>query len=139
MSKLTDRLQSEITERQQTLQLVDRFPDLHEHRNRWNTIRLCSPSANALCTDAEIRHNCGCCDDSPLEIWPYLEANGSRIYADPIPFTVGEKGGYRGGEVPYDGWQKKMQDAHIPQAIIDKVQAYFDACQPDENDEEETE
>ena len=103
---------------------ADAFPDLYQHTNRWKKERWASKHANAKVTACDIGHNCGCCSDSPLEIWPYLEVDGRRVYSDPPVFTVGEAG-YSGGDRAYSGWAHKMRDVGISEAVIAQVKAYF--------------
>jgi hypothetical protein len=113
------------------------FPDLKRHVNRWQKERFCSKGANAKATDYDMSHNCGCCADSPLEVWPYTEQDGVRIYSDPPSFTVGEKNGYGYGETPYPGWDAKMREANIPEPLIDRVRMYLEAHPPEEYPEDE--
>jgi len=74
-----------------------------------------------------------------LEVYPYLEEDGLRIFSDPTCFTVGEK--YpAGGEMPWPGWQEKLRAARIPEAVIAKVEQMFadnpwDWEPPDEDDD----
>jgi len=102
---------------------ADVFPDLHERTDRWNNKRWSSKGANAKVTSCEIHHNCGCCYDSPLEVWPYCEVDGKRVYSDPPHFTVGQKGG--GGDEAFSGWAHKLREAGISVAVIDQVKAFF--------------
>lgn len=100
------------------------YPDLAAHSGRWNKEVLCSKSVNGLVDKYDMRHNCGCCDDSPLEIWPYLDTADGRVYSDPACFRVGERG-YYGGDSPYDGWDHRMHEAGISTTIIECVRLYF--------------
>lgn len=107
------------------------FPDLQKRVGRWNKVAYYSPSANAKVHDFDARHNCGCCSDSPLEIWPYFLTAHGPVYSDPPCFTVGERvPRYEGSENredrPYDGWDRRMRAAGIPESIIQSVgNAYF--------------
>ena len=100
------------------------FPDLYEHTNRWQHKRWASKSANALATSCDIAHNCGCCTDSPLEVWPYCEVDGRRVYSDPPHFTVGEDT-FEGGDRAYAGWAHKLREAGIAEVVITQVKAHF--------------
>lgn len=126
---LKDKLESELSSINYTLKLLEEFPDLHEHFNRWKQRRLSSKYANNKVTDVEIRHNCGCCDDSPLEVWPYLNIGNIRVYSDPTVFSVGHKC-YWKGDTPNPNWQKQLIDNNIPLSIIDKIQIYFENNDP---------
>lgn len=135
MSELKDRLQLQISMQNKELELTKRFPDLKEHLNRWKHRRLCSKSFNSMTVSAEISHNCGCCSDSPLEVWPYVEVDGIRVFSDPPVFAVGERSNSR-GEIEYEGWQETLKKDNISQAVIDYVQAYFDKYTYEETDED---
>ena len=126
------QIQREQNELNKLSKALAEFPDLKKHTNRWQHVRYASAKANEQVTDVDIAHNCGCCEDSPLEVWPYLMFNGLKIYSEPECFTVGEKiPFYSGsGERPYDGWQDKMREAKIPEAVIAKVQDYFNENSP---------
>jgi hypothetical protein len=105
-------------------QLLTTYPDLKRHKSRWGEERYCSPMFNTSVTDCEITHACGCCPDSAIYVWPYLEKDGHRLYAYPIPFHVGEAN-YGNGENSLDNWEDKLRSAHIPDHIIQKVQRFF--------------
>jgi hypothetical protein len=88
--------------------------------NRWNTKRIYTKEVNEKVNEVEIRHNCGCCSDSPIEIWPYYLEDGSiNIYCDPIPLIVGN------GNEPNENWQQQFIDNKIPQTIINRVSKWF--------------
>lgn len=118
--------------------LIARFPDLKIHTNRWEQKRYTSAEANAQCTDYDLAHNCGCCNDSPLELWPYMEFEGAKIYAAGVPFTIGEKY-YWLGEDPYTGWDSQLRNVRIPEAIIAKIETYFAENPPQNRDEDDDE
>lgn len=113
------------------------FPDLQRHVNRWGRERFSSKKANTLVTDYDLSHNCGCCSDSPLELWPFMvHESGMSIYSEPPCFSIGEKCGF--GDRPGDGWRECLLVAGIPEAILDRVQKYFDDNPPVwENEDEE--
>lgn len=79
-------LQKEIDQKQAELDNLNKlfglYPNLLKHTNRWKTVRYCSSDVNKNVNKCEIRHNCGCCSDSPLEIWPYLETDFGNIYSN---------------------------------------------------------
>lgn len=101
-----------------------RFDDLRAYQGRWNKHVLYSRHVNAAATACDIRHNCGCCPDSPLEVWPYLDTPDGPVYSDPPEFYVGEAY-YDGGDVEHDGWDTKMRDAGVSEAVIGIVAGYF--------------
>jgi hypothetical protein len=100
--------------------LKEKYPDLTQNINRWKTVRWCSKSFNGLVNDYEYRHNCGCCNDSPLEIWPYLETENGRVYSDPACFRVGQLD-WHGHDQFYPNWQKSMIDAGIATSVIERL------------------
>jgi hypothetical protein len=123
--------------------LMTDFPDLKKKVGRWNKVVFYSRSVNARVTDYDSRHNCGCCQDSPLEIWPYVMTEHGRVYSDPPEFRVGERDPMLSGDRPYEGWDKKMREAEIPETIIaavavhfhkhaEEARAYVDAMYPEE-------
>lgn len=112
------------------------FDDLRSRTGRWNKHVLYSRHANAVATACDIRHNCGCCQDSSLEVWPYLDTQDGPVYTDPPMFWVGEAY-YNGGDVPRDGWDDRMREAGISEAVIDVVAAYFRDHQPIVDDDPE--
>lgn len=107
--------------------LLKIYPDLKYHTNRWGTIRLYSKSVNPDTTSYDMGHNCGCCDDSPLEVWPYIEIDGLQIYSDPPIFMIGEKDSWSNeySESAYPGWDKEMGEAKISKTVIDKIKEYM--------------
>ena len=107
------------------------YENLKINTNRWKTKRLYTKQVNEIVNGVEIRHNCGCCSDSDIEVWPYYLGDGINdinIYSDPIPFIVGE------GDTPDENWQQQFIDAKIPQNIIDMVEQWFKDNKDDEDD-----
>jgi hypothetical protein len=117
------------------LTLMEQFPDLEINRNRWNRERYSTKEVNSLTTDCDISHNCGCCPDSPLEVWPFVQLGPVKVYSKPARFTVGEKAGY--GERSYAGWQTDMEKEGISDAVIQKVAKYLDDNQEDWGDDDD--
>jgi len=120
--------EKEISDKQTDLdnlkKLYAEYPDLKRNVNRWKTVRLCSASVNDKTDKYDCSHNCGCCNDSPLEVWPYLETECGKVYSDPPSFQVGEKHWISGDE-PYSGWKGTLREANIPEEIIEKVSHKF--------------
>lgn len=103
--------------------LLGEFPDLRRWEGRWKKVAYYSATVNGRVTDFEHRHNCGCCDDSPLEVWPYVETEQGRVYSDPPMFSVGER--YDGGDRASPGWEDRLRTAGIPDPIIERVSHLF--------------
>jgi hypothetical protein len=133
ISKLKDQL--EISQTLEGRDLLKNFPDTHYHTSRWGTRRLTSKLANAKCTDIDIGHNCGCCNDSPIEVWPYFKVGELKLYAAGIPFSPGESWDHV-AERPYEGWEEQFIKNQIPEGVINKVQVFFDENRiPDEEED----
>lgn len=113
------RLELERLERLQST-----FPDLSKYTGRWKKVVLRSALANPQVTDFDQRFNCGCCSDSPLEVWPYVETPDGRVYSNPACFMVGEKT-YSRKVLPYPEWDKELRKAGIPAELIDRIARRF--------------
>lgn len=106
-------------------QLTLLYPDLKRHVGRWNKVVYCSPSVNGLVDKYDTRHNCGCCRDSPLELWPYLETPHGRVYSSPTGIFIGERDPYTYGDISRQGWREDLQKYGLPEALIEKVAMRF--------------
>jgi len=104
--------------------LAKLYPGLKKHTGRWNKVAYCSASVNGEAVEADIRHNCGCCNDSPLEVWPYVQTEHGKVYSDPPCFVVGEKH-WISGDVSLPGWKDKLRQAGLPENLITRVSAHF--------------
>lgn len=131
------KLEKETTEKQREAdrlrQLQEMFPDIQRQVGRWNKVAYASKSVNTKVDKYELRHNCGCCPDSPLELWPYIETELGRIYSNPAKFTIGESN-YRQGERSYPGWDAKLRAEGIPEAMIERVGYLFDDEETEEDE-----
>ena len=105
--------------------LLKEFPDLRMHTDRWRNNRFYSKTVNTRLDRFEIKHSCGCCNDSSLLIYPYLDTPHGRVYSDPTDFRVGHKEPLYGGDVPTKGWDTEMRNAGIPEPIIGAVKMHF--------------
>lgn len=123
LNKRESELQAELAKIVQIRAIQKKYPDLARHVNRWHVERF--TSSNIVATDCEIKHNCGCCNDSPVEVWPYAEVDGFRVYVKGIPFVVGQKNPYDFGEIADPGWEEKLTKAGLCQDILNKVRAYL--------------
>lgn len=109
---------------QNLTRLTQMFPDLGTFTGRWGRKVKTSAAVNPQATKFTHRFNCGCCPDSPLEIWPYLDTPYGEVYSSPPRFYVGEKSDY--GARPSKGWANEMRAAGIPETLIKEVQGLFD-------------
>lgn len=111
----------------QTLEhLVDVFPDLEVHTNRWKTERYTSVTVNGTATNVDIGYNCGCCEDKPVEVWPYIIHADKKIYSNPPSFMVGERNPYTHRDDSYEDWQLSLRRVGISEAVIKIVEEYFE-------------
>ena len=105
--------------------ILNKFPDLLIHTNRWKRERYYSKSVNSIVDQYDIGHNCGCCGDSPVEVCPYIKVEGENIYSDPAMFIIGEADPWNGGDKSYDGWKSELRSANIPEKMIEQISIRF--------------
>lgn len=105
-------------------QLAALYPDLERFEGRWKRVVYMSTSVNILVTHVFFRYNCGCCDDSPLEAWPYLNTECGEVYSKPAVFYVGEKH-WVSGSKPNSGWASALKNNNIPDNIIELIRNKF--------------
>lgn len=127
IAKLRQEAVEKNVEAERLERLLIEYPDLKRHVGRWEKVAYSSPSVNAKATDYETRYNCGCCRDSPLELWPYIETSLGRIYSSPASFFIGEKEPFSGVAVAKAGWKDELRKAGLPEALIERVGQRFEA------------
>jgi len=132
---LRKEIAEKTTEADNLEAMFKEFPNLRRKVGRWNKVAYTTREVNTKVTKYNQRFNCGCCNDSPLEIWPYLETPVGNVYSEPAMFIVGEKGS--GGATPYGDWDADMRKEGIPEVIIEEIQAYFNECAKNALTEEE--
>lgn len=130
LAKLQAEQDAKQAELDRLKRLAEKYPDLQKHIGRWEKVAYYSKIANTQATRFDMRHNCGCCSDSPLELWPYMETPDGNIYTDPPMFTIGEREGL--GDRPYDGWKRKLQNAGLPESLIGACEVYFERHRDDD-------
>jgi hypothetical protein len=144
LNKLNKEAAEKVAEAERLARLVSTYADLEKHVGRWNKVAYYSASVNSKVTKFDLRHNCGCCPDSPVELWPYLETPDGNVYSKPPYFRIGEKHNL-GGDRPYPGWEEELKNAGIPEGIIESIHAHFRhdrneriraACEDDETPED---
>lgn len=130
MSSITEdieKLRREAEEKTQEAanlsKLLELYPDLKKKVGRWNRIAYYSQSVNSQVDTYYTRHNCGCCSDSPLEVWPYLTTPFGPVYSDPPFFFIGERSDY--GDRPNSNWELDLRSSGIPESLIDKMKSLF--------------
>lgn len=127
IAKLREERDQKDQEAKRLEVLLAEFPDLQKYTGRWNKVAFYSPTVNGRVNRFDMRHNCGCCRDSPLELWPYLETPHGKVYSDPPKFVIGEQH-WISGDRPSDDWKKKLQEAGLPEDIIGAVSMHFKKC-----------
>jgi len=135
--ELKEKILQEETQIFAKKKLLEMFPDLSEHRDRWGRTRLMSSHINGVADEVFMNHNCGCCDDSPLQAWPYKTVNGIAVFSNPTCFCVGEKYAYGFGDRPFDDWEKDFREASISEVAIKKIQEYFDENKMEDFDDDD--
>ena len=135
IAKIQKETEAQLVEVERLKKLEEAFPDVRKHEGRWKKIVFASASVNSKVDRFDRRHNCGCCSDSPLEIWPYLETPHGKVYSDPPMFFVGERS-YRGGDTPYPDWRANLEKYGISEAVLNPVSAYLKEPEDDEDEED---
>jgi len=97
------------------------FPDIKVHTNRWDRQKFISASVNHQVTDYDSGRNCGCCPDSPVEIWPYLKTPHGKVYSDPPVFWAARGREYGDGYIPEPGFESSLRTAGLPESMIQKL------------------
>lgn len=130
LAKLNKEASDKVAEAERLVRLSAAFPDLQKHVGRWNKVAYYSASVNSKVDQVEFRYNCGCCSDSPLEAWPYLNTTEGRVYSDPPCFQVGEKH-YLGGGRPYSDWRSRLEKVGLSEVVIQLVSDHFGRSKAD--------
>jgi len=127
--KEVDKARAELAERQAALNRIENlasiYPDLGRYEGRWKRVVYRSALVNAEVTDVFFRYNCGCCGDSPLEVWPFLKTEHGEVYSTPACFSVGEKHWISGAR-PNAKWETELRAAGLPDVVIERVRARFE-------------
>ena len=125
VEKLRKEAEANMSEAERLVRLYEKYPDMKKYVGRWNKIAYYSRSINEIANEVELRHNCGCCNDSPLEAWPFLQTEDGRVYSDPPRILVGEKH-WIAGDTPEDGWEEKLLKEKIPEKIVEIIRFRFE-------------
>ncbi len=142
IKKKMGELEEKKAEAEKILVLQKEFPDLRITYDRWRNARYVSKSVNARATEITLGFNCGCCPDSPLEARPYIETMGTKIFADPDSYCVGDR--YDGDDdyrsvIAYTGWKDALNKHNISQQVMDKVENHLQHRAPKDYPYEYTE
>lgn len=124
--ELKEKLEQQEKKIENQKKLLEKFPGIKEHSDRWGTIRLISKEINTIADEVFINHNCGCCPDSPIQAWPYKEFFGIEVFSDPTQFFIGQQNQFGIGEIPDSDWEEELRKENISEEVIRKIQQYFD-------------
>ncbi len=125
MNDVKTEIDAMSAEAERLKKMYEAYPDLKKYEGRWGKIAYHAQSVNVKVTDYDRRFNCGCCPDSPLEIWPYLETPMGKVYSSPPSFMVGDRYDHGCEVIPYGAWDSDMKKAGIPDALIERVRQIF--------------
>lgn len=128
IQKTKEEAAAKVVEAERLEKLMASFPDIKKHTSRWGAVRYYTKVINTIANRFDIKHSCGCCSDSPLEVWPYAETPVGNVYSDPPRFTIGEKH-WMGGDVASEGWKDGLREAGIPEDMIGAMGMHFKRCQ----------
>ena len=103
------------------------FPNIREYKNRWGHVHYCTKDVIPMVDAFESIHDCGCCEDSPLYIKPYiLFGDGkTRIYTDPVEICVGEKCPWTYGDRWDENWYEKFEQLGFSNDFIGRVEENY--------------
>ena len=104
------------------LKVYEQLPDLEITYDRWKNKRYSSLAVNAKATEYYTGYSCGCCNDSPLFLYPFVEINGTRVHTKPVRFYIGDKSDYIEDGVQYDTDCLKVLETHgLTSELLAKV------------------
>lgn len=122
LKALDNLIQTSQNELKQIQFLLEIFPDLEVKIDQWKNKYFSATTANLKVEDFYTAHSCGCCSDSPLFAYPYLEINGVRVHSEPERFYIGEQCDYvASGERYDDGCIEKLQEHQIAKGVVDRI------------------
>jgi len=111
--------------------LLKQYPDLGMSRDRWGKEVVFSNSLRSR-DDLQylIKNNCGCCSDSPKELWAYITLDDgktlpiSRVYTESHNMFIGvDATGYR--TTPHSEFVEKLRKKGYSEKFIEKL-SYLD-------------
>lgn len=137
INDLKKQSQTSVQKAEHLTNLLKIYPDLQKYVGRWGKEAFCSVSVNSKVDDYDLRHNCGCCRDSPLEVWPFLNTEHGKIYSYPAMYMIGENS--FNGDIPYPNWEDRLKNNNISEVVIKKLEQYFDVQKLDDEEDVSTE
>lgn len=116
--------------------LLKVFPDLEVTKDRWGTARYYADSANSLVNDYYTKHSCGCCNDAPLFVYPFLYVDGVKVHSKPDHFCIGEKNAWGYGEMYDPDATKAMVEKNISDVVVKQIEILVKTPTEEEGSEE---
>lgn len=138
LKKKIEELRKSIAYYEGIQAILDNDGQMIEETHRWDKECFCSPRINPIANRWEVRKNCGCCADTIIEAFPYVEENGLKIYTQPSVFVIGQAN-YGNGIIPTEKWEENMAKANISPAIIGDIRSYLEKHEPRDIEDEEEE
>ncbi len=133
ITKLRKEIDEKTIEANRLEALFKEYPNIKVREHRWGKITCYTKDINSLVTNFDIRHNCGCCEDSPLEVFPYLETPYGKVYSEPSCFTIGHKDYVETCDIPYKNWETSLKEAGIPDTLIEQIGLHFNKSEEEED------
>lgn len=134
-----EKLQKEVNSLNKVKQLLNTYPDLTEHSDRWRNTYYSSTSVNKHVDQVDFKYACGCCSDAPLLAYFYKIEDGIKIYSNPYSICIGEQNASGFGAFENNNWKQTLRELNISSDMEIKVKEYFLANPPenfDDNDED---
>lgn len=128
LSEVESRLGSESRVFKAVSQAFKEHPNLRAYVDHVGVTRLCSSDVNGVVDTIDITHRTE--DTGSLVIFPYIQAQGQRIYSDPPIHVIGYRNPDGFGEIPLPDWEEGLKQAGLGQDIVRKVRWYLGAHQP---------
>lgn len=102
------------------------YPTLRAWKEPNGLVRLATPEVNYYVDQMEIRHRTDAMA-ATLEVLPFLEDFGLKLYSDPVFFAIGHKNPKGFGNVALEDWRKVLEEGCIAKEVISKVKWYLEA------------
>jgi hypothetical protein len=123
-----DKLQAEILRLNKDIvqlkRIVEKFPDAFISQDRWKNERVFSKIASPLCDKYDWRHSCGCCADSSVQVWPYLETEFGKVFAAEAPLYVMDRDEYGMGTYLRNGFD--VSKTNLSDGMKRQIQEFID-------------
>lgn len=122
LDELNAQVKTTHDETMEIINLFDQLPDLEITYDRWKVKRYSSLEVNARATKYYTGYSCGCCSDSPLFLYPFIELDGIRVHTKPVRFYIGERCEYTEDGIRYDtDCLEEMKKQGLSSILIDEV------------------